>query len=604
MKTYDVPWRPNYEAYQTLAWGGGAASALALAQLADLPPGPMLAMASMSALVTVYRGQQAVRRYLAKRRLGMKRVSYIKRNWLVKHVKKRPNHTWMGWGFDYGSEQAQTAYDFLRAGMADRVEKLSGGSDPHSAGAFWIHGVGCEEKLDIPTSFYDGHSLIVGTTGAGKTRMFDILVTQAVLRGEPVFIIDPKGDKGLMETAKRACELAGEPERFVYFHPAHAEKSARIDPLRNWNRPTEIASRISALQPSEGASDPFQAFSWKALNDIVQGLLFIESRPNLISLRQYVEGGVDYLLATALRKYLDEHDEGWENHFRDVLKKAKDRNGEVGALIQVYRQRTAGTNPPVPPSVEIGGLISSYEHNREHFQKMVASLIPILSMLTSGSLGDLLSPRPIPGDERITTDTARIINNRQVAYIGLDSLADATVGSAIGSILMADLTAVAGDRYNYGVADLPVNVFIDEAAEVVNDPTVQLLNKGRGSKFRLFIATQTFADFVARMGSEAKARQVLGNVNNLVVLRTVDGATQKYIEEQMPEVAIRSLDIGYRSGSNTGSPIDFSGMYQEALKESPEPLIPASLLGRLPNFHYIAKFVGGRVVKGRIPIIT
>ena len=60
--------------------------------------------------------------------------------------------------------------------------------------------------------------------------------------------------------------------------------------------------------------------------------------------------------------------------------------------------------------------------------------------------------------------------------------------------LLADLASVAGDRYNYGLDNRPVNIFVDEAAEVINDPCIQLLNKGRGAKFRLFIATQTFAE--------------------------------------------------------------------------------------------------------------
>lgn len=76
---------------------------------------------------------------------------------------------------------------------------------------------------------------------------------------------------------------------------------------------------------------------------------------------------------------------------------------------------------------------------------------------------------------------ARAIRTEKVLYVGLDSLADATVGSAIGSVLLADLAAVAGDRYNYGIHSLkPVNLFIDEAAEVINQPTIQLMNKGGG----------------------------------------------------------------------------------------------------------------------------
>ncbi len=34
-----------------------------------------------------------------------------------------------------------------------------------------------------PLKHTEGHSLIVGTTGSGKTRMFDILISQAILRG-------------------------------------------------------------------------------------------------------------------------------------------------------------------------------------------------------------------------------------------------------------------------------------------------------------------------------------------------------------------------------------------------------------------------------------
>ncbi|MCX7196096.1 MAG: hypothetical protein NTV37_09545 [Proteobacteria bacterium] len=96
-------------------------------------------------------------------------------------------------------------------------------------------------------------------------------------------------------------------------------------------------------------------------------------------------------------------------------------------------------------------------------------------MLTSEPLAELLSPEFKTGDQKHATDMAKIINNNQVLYLGLDSLADGTVGSAIGSIMLADLTAVAGDRYNYGIAsNKPVNLFIDEAAEVINQPTIQL----------------------------------------------------------------------------------------------------------------------------------
>jgi hypothetical protein len=270
-----------------------------------------------------------------------------------------------------------------------------------------------ERSVRLPLAHTEGHLLVVGTTGAGKTRLFDLMVTQAVLRGEAVVIIDPKGDQDLRNAAERACRLVDAPERFVHFHSAFPRDSARIDPLHSFNRATEVASRVAALIPSETGNDPFKAFGQIAMSNVVQGLLAVGERPSLVTLRRYLEGVAESLVERA-----------------------------------------------------------------------------------------------------------------QVVYLGLDALSDSMVGGAIGSILVADLAAVAGGRYNYGVSLTPVNVFIDEAAEVVNDPFIQLLNKGRGAGLRLTVATQTFADFAARTGSEAKARQVLGNINNLVALRVLDAETQ------------------------------------------------------------------------------
>ena len=87
-----------------------------------------------------------------------------------------------------------------------------------------------------------------------------------------------------------------------------------------------------------------------------------------------------------------------------------------------------------------------------------------------------------------------------MAYLGLDSLTDNMVGSALGSIFLSDLTAVAGDRYNYGVNNLPVNIFVDEAAEVINDPFIQLLNKAAARNCVSSWQRRPFADFAARLG--------------------------------------------------------------------------------------------------------
>jgi conjugal transfer pilus assembly protein TraD len=458
-------------------------------------------------------------------------------------------------------------------------------------GADWIHGLGDREReVRLPLVHTEGHLLVVGTTGAGKTRLFDLLVTQAALRGEAVVIIDPKGDQDLRMTAERACALAGDPGRFVHFHPAFPRDSARIDPLHSFNRATEVASRVAALIPSETGNDPFKAFGQMAMSNVVQGLLAVGERPSLVTLRRYLEGGAESLVERVLVGYLGAHVSDWEGEARPFLRQARDTASRAAGLVRYYRELVRARHP----STVVDGVANLFEHERVHFSKMIASLMPILNMLTSADLGPLLSPDAADTrDPRRLTSMAECIDRAQVAYLGLDSLSDTMVGSAIGSILVADLAAVAGDRYNYGVGLKPVNVFIDEAAEVVNDPFIQLLNKGRGAGLRLTVATQTFADFAARTGSEAKARQVLGNINSLIALRVLDAETQQYITDSLPKARLRSLMLTQGSTTSSHNPLLYTGNVGERLGEEEGDLFPAALLGQLPNLHYLARLAGG-----------
>jgi hypothetical protein len=106
--------------------------------------------------------------------------------------------------------------------------------------------------------------------------LFRLLIAQAILRGESVLIIDPKGDREMLEIAKETSKMVG--RAFYYFHPAYPKESIRLDPLHSFSRASELASRLAALIPSETGSDPFKAFSQKSLDNIVQAILTLDSR--------------------------------------------------------------------------------------------------------------------------------------------------------------------------------------------------------------------------------------------------------------------------------------------------------------------------------------
>ena len=597
---WESPWRPNIEAKMAASWGLAATATLVIGKYMPVPlPSKFSAIAmSVCTAMAVYRGTQAWHRYVDQTRMGNYGMEFITIPELMDKtaLATKKSSVWLGTGFDWTDVEAQKMHAMLAQGVAQTIGKIT--NEHHLNGEYWIHGLDKETDRFMEVANLVGHTLLVGTTRVGKTRMMELLIGQAIMRGETVIIIDPKGDHALAENARKICAAMGCPERFVYFHPAHPEKSTPIDPMRNWNRRTELASRVAALIPSETGADPFAAFGWKVLNDIVNGLVATGESPNLVHLKRYIEGGADNLLLNTLRHHFIDKVADWESRSSGFVKKNRDRILE--AYIEFYKQIVIHE----AQSSDLDGLISTFEHNRDHFQKMVASLIPILSMLTSDPLSELLSPEAKIGDQKHATDMAKIINNNQVLYLGLDSLADGTVGSAIGSIMLADLTAVAGDRYNYGInSNKPVNLFIDEAAEVINQPTIQLMNKGGGALFRVTIATQTFADFPARLGDENKARQVLANVNNQIILRVIDAETQQYIADSLPKIKAKSLNLRYGHGVDAHVQDEYQASYQESVIEEEAEIFPAAMLGRLPPLHFIAKMSGGRIIKGRIPIL-
>jgi hypothetical protein len=73
-----------------------------------------------------------------------------------------------------------------------------------------IHGVEPDEA-DIWMDIADrvGHTLVLGTTRVGKTRLAELLITQDIRRGEVVIVFDPKGDIDLLRRIYAEAERAG-----------------------------------------------------------------------------------------------------------------------------------------------------------------------------------------------------------------------------------------------------------------------------------------------------------------------------------------------------------------------------------------------------------
>ena len=601
---YEEPFRPNFEFYALLSWGAAIPIGYFFKSGLNLPIQPFVILSVLAVGMMCIHVPRAYKVYSRKRDLrGRKRTSYSPKK-LAKYMKQNQGNVWYGKGFSWSQRHAQFVYEILKK---DEEKIIKNAVDV--IGSNWIHGIEpAKREIDLvqPLKMATLHTLIIGTTGAGKTRAFETFISQAVMRGEACIILDPKGDIGMCETARRACKLAGREEDFGYFHPAFPEKSIRINPLANFNQPTEVASRISGVIDA-GDNPTFRDFGFMAINNIVSGLVYSGQIPTLKKIKQGLEGNIDSLLVKALQSYCEKQVDNFEEGVRHYISGTNNNMPKrAQGVIRYYRENIQAhyTN------TDLEGLITQYEHDRAHFSKMITSTLPILTMLTSGDMGYLLSPdtnTSPEGTEETKTNkvfsTIEIINEAKVMYIGLDSLANNMISGALGSMLLADLASVAGNRYNFGVNNKPVNIFVDEASECLNDQLIQLLNKGRGSLIQMYLATQTISDFTAKLGNADKANQVLSNLNNLMVLRTIDVETQEFITKTLPMTRIGYLQKAHGNNTESGSIMGHGGNTGERLMEEECEIFPPQILGKLPDLEFIGKLAGGRLIKGRLPLL-
>jgi conjugal transfer pilus assembly protein TraD len=618
IRPYEMPWRRATEVYAAAAWWLAAIYFLFIGVAAAFPAIVALPIAAGCLAMGCRRAGQGLHILTLQTSLRGRRIEMVDTRSFAQWCED-PAEIFLGFGFEWQPVHSQRLYELAKIDYRDfalaptMVRLLGRHSSPQpdaEIGLPYIHGVEpVEVPLHRPLQNFEGGTLLVGTTQSGKGVALANLVTQAVRRGDVVIVIDPKNSRRLKRVVQRACEDYREAGTFIEFHPSFPETGVRLDFTFNWQKPTEIASRIQSVMPPDTAG-AFSAFGWDAVNVVVQGLVELEERPNLAKLTRYIEGGIEPVLEASLRRYYERTlGAAWREQAdmkrllhdaaRGNLKRPSDAaSTDLVAFVNYYERHVTQSQR----SKVLDAQVRTFRHNREHYQKITANLLPILSMLTSGDLGHSLSPDPFdPDDTRPIMNFEKVERAGHVLYMCLDSLPDPSVASAIGALALADLAARAGMRYNLG-GYRRISLFVDEVSNVINQPLIEILNKGAEGGIFTTCAMQTLADLAKRLGSEAAARMALGNLNNLIALRSKDRPTQDFVVETFGRTAIHSLRIGLSHGADTHLG-DFSSSYSTQLAETLEETVPADILGKLPNLQYFASVSGGRLIKGRFPIL-
>lgn len=395
----------------------------------------------------------------------------------------------------------------------------------------------------LPEALLPQHLLISGTTGCGKTRLIELLTLQAIARGDAVAVIDPKGDADYFRRVREAAARRGRQVR--YFSLARPEESATYNPVGSFQHPREVADRIAALLPGEGEGMAFRNFAWDVVNRVVAAMRQAGHPVTLGRLRRFALERLDEL-------------------------------------------------PEVEP------LRPLRAHPRDHFAKMISSLGPILGRLTAGSAGRLLSC----AEPELTWE--RIMRERLIVYFSLGSLAAPETSRTVARLALLDLQGALGRALERGESGR-ISIFVDEFSDLALPEFIGVLNKSRGAGVSITIATQTFSDLEANLGSEARALQVLGNVSTIVQFRTNDQMEARLFSRIAGSVPARTLSRTHayepallRSGSHWVE--DFRATHGTSERIEDRELVPAHYMFALPNLHAFAR-AGGQIYKLVVPLI-
>ena len=616
--------RPIYELNMSISWLAGAVVTPMVTHVGISPSG-FTTSVTMAASMLAVSGYYALSSYpLVKRqmKLTINRKVFLNTselrvmNKLKQKVSNKDNEkeVFIGNGFEWGAEHAQRAYQVLDMDsrmsevqlpfILKPVVKYLSAETRKLGGAPWIHGMGDEESQFVVEDTLYGHTFIAGNVGTGKTTLLRLMSINALHLGNVLVVLDPKNDHDWKSSILKEMAYLGIEKNFYHIHPSAPSKSARIPLLKHYTRITEISDRVAPLMgSSDGSGRAFQDFASGIIYHTANGLRYLDEPIRLTKIQQVISSDRRGLAMRVLRKYYEQTlGEGWEVNLQPILEKI---SPDKLTAMAIYYNDNLKLRKPL---AVVDGMIEFALHDESHYAKMVVSLRPVLTMLTAEPLNELLSPVDDPRieDSRPIVDMKAVIEKGGCIYISLDSLTDQKSAGYIARLVLAELAAVAGERYNSNDTEARrVTICNDEvhASLENNDALLNILAQGRAAQMQMILATQTVADLQAK-SDEATANRFLGLCNNFISMRTTDPITKEYVALQFSKTSIAQVQAQSGTGNSTSdSMLAFSSSYGERLMKTREDMFPQELLGQLPILQYIARLADGRKLKMRLPIL-
>lgn len=415
------------------------------------------------------------------------------------------------------------------------------------------------KEADIYISAKDRgqHLGCIGTTGAGKTRLMMHLITQDILNGNSLFIIDPKYDIDLFSRVIEVATISGRLDEVIYFNPILPEYSVKLNLLYQYYLPDELINHVVAGVRSK--EEYFENVAYEVTTAIVLSLFAMAKargeRPNITFYE--IKRWISYEKLGELQKNLE-----YLVHSRDpeIRRIAQD-------LIMV-----------------IGQIRSSPS---DFFAKVSSSLRTVLTSLTTSVAGDLIGKvtqneflRRLESGERV------------IIYCNTGVLLVRKTAHVIGRIIMSMIQSLIGRMQASGRAlNPPLVMYLDEGQNVLYRGIEELFAKGRSANVWINFFTQSFSSIESVVGKEL-ANVIVDNISTWLYMRVNCEETAERVSKSLPVVTRYNTKVV--PGSEGATVI---------LGENEESVYSPNVIMGLPNRHFILKKASGEYYVGETAFV-
>ena len=465
-----------------------------------------------------------------------------------------------------------------------------------------------------------GHLAVYGTTRVGKTRLMVSMIRQCILKGWDIFIVEPKGAVGgkknegkdvgvgqeTMGWVMQFAEEAGRLADFKYISPYFPETSLKFNPLFAMAN-EEIASLISTIVPAK--DEFFATMGYQITMSVLLGLEAIEKSKG--------EAYQQRLMTEAYQLFYNNEEEGAEPSvdsvelivhgdnsaeemaqitppsrvlvtFADINEWANKK--KIGQLYEIVKNLSTSLNVSKLSKDEkreflrsqkeaLTALDEMNEKDNAYYSKVSSSFNLIMSQLATGNLGKLLCTVKI----NPVLDGLLKKEGGQILLIQPFPLVFKDASDAFVRVFFAILTSMYGNIGASGRAGKrEVAMFVDEGGSVLYQGVENLFNKAGGLGFRIFIFTQSFADYESELGPEV-AKIVNDNTNIKIYMRMNDQTSRQLVAESFGQ-------IKDAANKYMGSKLD---MRVTAAMDDKDLLLPAHM-GDMQKQEFLLQYGEGR----------